>query len=279
MRPIWRGNLEISLVTIPVQMHTAHTSRKEMKFDLLHKQCKAKIIEQFFCPACEMAVGGNELGNGFKNEKGDYILVSDEDLQAAHKEAIGTIEVIRFVDGALVNPIYYCHAHYLTPRRGKNAIEAFALFRQAMVEEEKIALAKVVIRNKEHMLAIRPHDWTLAAYTLHYPEEIRNTQEIEEAEKVQAAKIDKQNLILAKSLIRKTTGGFVPEEFSGGYTKTLMEIIQAKAGNGQIRAVPKKATERVMSLEDALEKSIARTTRGQAKIPQPDKRGARKKAM
>ena len=192
-------------------MHTAHTSRKEeMRFDLLHQQCKSKIIEQFFCPACEMAVGSDELVKGFENKKGDYVLVSDEDLQAAHKQAIGTIEILRFVDGALVNPIYYCHAHYLTPRRGKNAIEAFALFRQAMIEEEKIALAKVVIRNKEHLLAIRPHEWTLAAFTLHYPEEIRNTQEIEEAETVKAAKIDKQNLILAKSLIRKTTGEFVP---------------------------------------------------------------------
>ncbi|MFZ0930099.1 MAG: Ku protein, partial [Syntrophobacteraceae bacterium] len=165
--------------------------------------------------------GSDELVKGFEYEKGAYVLVSDEDIQAAQKEAIGTIEVIRFVDGTRIDPIYYCHAHYLTPRRGKTATEAFALLRQAMVEEEKIALAKVVIRNKEHLLAIRPHDWTLVAFTLHYPEEIRSTEEMKEAATVKAAKVDKQSLMLAKSLIQNMTGSSSLKSFQAMITRKL----------------------------------------------------------
>jgi DNA end-binding protein Ku len=227
-----------------------------------------------------MAVGGDELVKGFEYEKGAYVLVSDEDLHAVPKEAVGAIEVIRFVDGARVDPIYYCHAHYLMPRR-KTAIEAFALFRQAMIEEKKLALARVVIRNTERLLAIAPYDGTLVAFTLHHPEEIGSPEDIKEAEKVKAAKIDKQSLHLAKSLIRKTTGEFVPEELSGDHSKILMEIIRAKVRNEQIKTAPEVAEkERVASLIDALEKSIQRAEK-QLEIPQTREQEptARRKAV
>jgi len=142
-----------------------------------------------------------------------------------------------------------------------------------MVEEEKIALAKVVIRNKEHLLAIRPHDWTLAAFTLHYPEEIHGTDKMKEAETVIAARIDKRNLILAKSLIRHTMGKFVPGEFSANdYSKTLLEIIRTKGKSEPVRIVPKGAAERVRSLADALEKSIERVKKERVDFRQPGKR-------
>ncbi len=275
MRPVWKGYLKIDLVAIPVQMYTAHTGQKGMRFDLLHRQCRSKITEQFFCPVCDRTVGGDELAKGFEYEKGVYILDSDEDFKAAQKKATRTVDIMKFVDGDKVDPIYFCHWHYLVPS-GKNAIEAFALFRQAMADENKIALAKAVIGNREHLLAIRARGGELVAFTLHHPEEISSPEEIKEAGKVRAARIDQQSLRLAKDLIRKTTGEFDLEELSGEHVKTLVEIIRDKSPAEPGNA-PAGEPDKLLSLMDALELSIERAGKNKLKIPRSRKQEPRAK--
>ncbi len=264
MRPAWKGYLKIDLVSIPVQIFTAHTGQKAMRFDLLHRQCKTKIAEQFFCPVCDRTVGSDELAKGFECEKGACVLDSDEDFKAAKNETSRTVEIIRFVNEAQVDPVFFCHWYYLVPS-GKSAIEAFALFLQAMADEKKIALATAVIGNKEHLLAIRPHDGELVAFTLHHPEEISSPEEVKEAGKVKAARIDQQNLRLAKSLIRKTTGEFDIEDLSGEHGKTLVEIMRGKGRDEPASAkVPEK--QKRLSLIDALEQSIERVGKSNLKV-------------
>lgn len=260
------------MVSVPVQMYTAHSGHRDSRFTLLHVQCGSRIEEQAFCRSCGRVVDRGELAKGVEVEKESYVVLSDEDIQILHKKAADSIRITKFVDESRINPLYFCHSHYLTPR-GKAGVEGFALLRQAMVEEKKAALAKIVIRDMEYLLAIMPHDGTMVAFTLHEPGEILSAGEIKEAEKVRAAKIDKQALRLARSLVRNNTGDIAPEDFLDDYSRVFLEIVRAKASNEPIRIemIPEK--KRAGNLLDALEESIespAKAKRRPARAPKPE---------
>lgn len=260
------------MVSVPVQMHTAHSGHRNTRFTLLHAQCGSRIEEQAFCRTCGKVVDRGELAKGVEIEKESYVVLSDEDIQNIHKKSADSIRVTKFVDESRINPLYFCHSHYLTPR-GKAGVEGFALLRQAMVEEKKAALAKIVIRDMEYLLAIMPHDGTMVAFTLHEPGEILSAGEIKEAEKVKAAKIDKQALRLARSLVRKNTGDIAPEDFLDEYSRVFLEIVRAKVTKEPIKIEMVPERKKVLSLLDALEKSVKseeRTTRRTTRAPRAE---------
>ena len=257
MRAVWKGYLKCGLVTIPVKMYNA-VKKKTLQFSLLHKECGTKIKQERFCPSCNRRVSNEELVRGYQYGKDCWIIITDEEIEKAKKESTDAIEILRFVDDGAISPIYYSEAHYLTPD-GEVALEAFALFHKAMKRMGKAALAKVVIRNREHLMALKPYDGSFLALTLHYAEELQALREIEGVGGVEGVDLDPSVLQMAEALIRNLSGDFEPEKYHDEYTRTLLEIIKAKAEGQEVKVEPKAEAQKVIDLMEALRQSVLAT--------------------
>ena len=254
MKAVWKGHLKCGLVLIPIKMYHA-ISQKSIHFNLLHKDCLGKVKLEKVCSKCGKRLSPEEIVKGYPYGKDRYIIVTDEDIEKAKRESTDFIEIIQFVDDSEIHPIYYSNSHYLAPD-GEAGFEAFALFHQAMIETKKAALAKIVMRNREYLLALKPYNGTMIAFTLYYHQEIKNLKEIEDIEKIKKIQIDQKALNMAKILIDNLSGNFEPEKYCDEYTETLMAIIKAKAEGEEIKVSPKVEKEKVISLMDALQRSI-----------------------
>jgi len=267
MKPIWKGYLKCSLVTIPVKLYHA-VSPKTPRFELLHRECGTKIKQERVCPKCGQTLSQEDLVRGYRYGKDLYVEVTDEDLRRAGKEATGTLDIVRFVEAAQIHPIYYADSHYLAPD-GAAGVEAMALFHAAMVEMDATALARLVLRNREHLLALRPYQGTLLAFTLHYPAEIVPVSSLEEMAGLHKVTVNADGLGMARTIIQYLKGNFVPEDYHDDYTETLLDLIKAKAAGEEFRVEPREEAEKVVSLMDALKKSVAQAA-GQGVPPKKD---------
>jgi len=258
MKAIWKGYLKFSLVMIPVKMYNAVSKRRAVPFHLLHGECKTRIKQQNVCPSCDKTLANEEMVRGFEYGKDMYVIVTDEEIQKVRKESTESIEISKFVDANQIQPIYYSDSHYLVPD-GKVGFDAFALLYRALLDAKKAALGKVVIRNRENIFSIQPFDGALIAYTLRYPEEVQTAEKVPEEEKVDKVEVDSGNLAMAKTLVQNMTGDFVSEENRDEYREALMEIIKAKAEGEEIKVEPKAEKAKVISLMEALKKSVKET--------------------
>ncbi len=258
MRPIWKGYIKLSLVTIPVKLYNTIGKRRSIAFHLFHRDCKNRIKEQKVCPVCNREVTNEEIIRGYEYAKDTYVIVTDQDLEKAQKESSEAIEIVKLVDDRQISPVYYSDSHYIVPD-GKIGTEAFALFYRALAETKKTALSRVVMRNREHLLAIKPYNGTLVGYTLYYPEQIQPVEKVEEAENVKKIQIDPNNLAMAKTLIENMSGDFIPSEYTDQYTQVLMDLIKAKAQGEEIKIEPRAERAKVINLMEALKKSVRQT--------------------
>src|SRR2546426_905154 len=152
MRPIWKGHLTFGLVTIPVKLYTA-TEPKDVRFRLLHSSCMTPIQNKRYCPHHEQIVDWNDVVRGYEYAKGKFVPVSDEDLERVPLDTAGTVNVTSFADLSEIDPIYYEKSYYLAPDEGGQ--KAFRLLHETMDETTKVAVGKVVIKEKEHLVAAR----------------------------------------------------------------------------------------------------------------------------
>jgi DNA end-binding protein Ku len=263
MKTVWKGYLRFSMVTIPVRMYSALNRRETIHFNLLHKTCGTRISQHNFCPECNKELKSDDIIRGYKYGKNEYIQITDEEIRKARKESTETIDIMKFVDDDQISPIFYSDAHYLVPD-GKAGTDAFSLFKKAIERTNKAALAKVVIRNREHLFSIKPHDGALVAYTLHYPKEIRGLDELEETGTVDRVKVDEQSLSLAVQLIENLSGDFKGDEIVDEYSNALTDVINAKA-EGREYKVERKERKKVVNLMDALRESVRETGRAPGK--------------
>lgn len=262
MKAVWKGYLKCSLVTIPIKMYNA-IAKSSLQFHLYHQECGSPIRQEQVCPVHQRRLANDEVVRGYQYGKDLHVVVSDEDLRRAQQESSDTIEVLKFVDARQIDPIYYTEAHYLAPD-GQAGAEAFALFLRAMEETEKTALARVVMHNREHLFNIRPYHGVFAAFTLHYPEEIKSVQEIEEAGWAAKVPVDAGNLQMARAIVAHLSGDFAPEQYRDEYSRTLLELIKAKAEGKELKAEPQVERRQVIDLMEALKRSVAETTHAPA---------------
>jgi DNA end-binding protein Ku len=257
MRAIWKGYLKCSLVTIPIKMFTAVTKRP-LPFHLYHKECGSRINQENVCPVCGRTLGPDEIVKGYQYGKDLHVVLTEDDFRKAQQESTDIIDILRFVDQEQINPIYYSDAYYLAPD-GQAGAEAFAVFHRAMAETGKTAVARAVMRHREYLYNLRPHNGVFIAFALHYAQEIRGVGEIEAAEALPPLKISGDHLEMAKTIISHLSGDFVPEDYRDEYTQTLLAIIRAKAEGQEIAAEPRVEREKVINLMEALQKSVAAT--------------------
>lgn len=272
-RSIWTGLITFGLVSIPVKLFSA-TESSRVSFHLLHNDCQTRIKEQRFCPTCERQVEWEEIEKGFEYAKGEYVVLTSEDMEKLPLPSKNAIEITEFVKSAEVDPIYFDRTYYLEPE--KSAGKPFALFIKALNTKSMLGIGTITIRTRERPCALRPLGDTLSVTTLLYPNEIR----IDLGAKVPEARISKQEQQMAANLVDAMTNKFEPDKFEDHYEAALQELIEAKIEGAPIKQPKRARKEKVVDLMDALKASVNQA-KGGKKTTRPRARKAssgRKKA-
>lgn len=252
MRSMWKGAVSFGLVYVPVKLYTA-TEQKDIRFNYLHEKCKTPVQYRRFCPYCQSEVSMEEIVRGYEYEKGKYVVLKEEDFEKLEETGGGrNIEILDFVNLAEIDPIYFEKAYYLAP--GDGGAKVYELLKRAMNETGKVAVARVVIRSREALAALRVSGNTLVMSTMHYPDEIRQVSALPEMN--YQVNLHENEVKMAVSLISSLSAEFSPEKYTDTYRQGLMEVIQAKIAGEAIEMPAKPETGKVVDLMEALKASI-----------------------
>lgn len=252
MRSMWKGAVSFGLVYVPVKLYAA-TEQKDIRFNYLHEKCKTPVQYRRFCPYCQSEVSMEEIVRGYEYEKGKYVVLKEEDFEKLEESGGGrNVEILDFVDFAEIDPIYFEKAYYLAP--GDGGAKVYELLKRAMNETGKVAVARVVIRSREALAALRVSGNTLVMSTMHYPDEIRQASALPEMN--YQVNLHENEVKMAVSLISSLSAEFSPEKYTDTYRQGLMEVIQAKIAGEAIEMPAKPETGKVVDLMEALKASI-----------------------
>jgi DNA end-binding protein Ku len=252
MRAIWSGSISFGLVSVPVRMFSA-TESKELRFHFLHKKDLQPIGYDKVRKDTGRHVDPDDVVRGFEIEKGRYVPIEDEDLDRLDIELTHSIDILDFVDLEEIDPIYYRKAYYLLPQEG--AEKPYRLLVKALEETGKVGIAKVVIRNKQHLAALRPYEGVLLLETMYYSDEVRKPERVDgSGTRVQKAEVD-----MAKSLVENLSDDFDPKKYDDTYRKELLSLIRAKAKGKELPEPAEEEEAEVVDLMAALRESVAET--------------------
>ena len=253
MRSIWRGTISFGLVSVPVRMFTA-TESKELRFHFLDKSDLQPIGYDKVRRDTGERVEADEIVRGFEVEKGRYVPLEDEDLDRLDIELTHSIDICDFVDLDEIDPIYFRKSYYLFPEEG--AEKPYRLLVRALEETGKVGIAKIVIRNKEHLAALRPWNGILVLETMYYADEVRKPEEVGGKVRLQNAEVE-----MAKSLVENLSAKFEPEKYDDRYRKELLELLRAKAKGKKLPEPEPQEDAEVVDLMAALRESVDQTAR------------------
>ena len=255
MRSLWNGSISFGLVNIPVKLY-AGTSSNDIKFNYLHSVCHTPIKYQKTCPTCAREVTEEEIVKGYEFAKAQYVIMDEGDFEATAPDKTRSIDILDFVQLARIDPVYFQRTYYLEP--GETGLKAYHLLKRAMLEKQQIAIAKIVIRARESLAALRVYGPGLALETMYYPGEIRAIEELTQV--ITEPEINERELEMAMMLIDNLTTEFVPEKYHNEYQNMLANIIEQKvAGQEVTPAPPPPAAGKVIDLMAALEASVQAT--------------------
>jgi DNA end-binding protein Ku len=251
MRSIWSGTISFGLVSVPVRMYSA-TQSKELKFHFLDKRDLKPIGYDKVRKDTGRSVPQDRIVRGFEIEKGKYVPLEDEDLDRLDIELTHSIDILDFVSLDEIDPIYYRKAYYLLPQDG--AEKPYRLLVRALDETEKVGIAKVVIRNKQHLAALRAYDGRLILETMYYPDELREPESVDGGTRLQKAEVE-----MAKSLVENLSSSFKPDKYDDTYRKELLALIRAKAKGKELPEPQEPEEGEVIDLMAALRESVDQT--------------------
>jgi len=237
-RAIWKGSISFGLVNIPIQVYSAIQKEDFTSFNQLCEKGH-KIKYKKWCPIEEREVSWSEIKKGYEITKNDYVVIEKEDLEGIRLKTNNTVEVKEFIDGEDFDPIFIEKNYYVGPDQGKKksetASKAYSLFVKILHETKKIAIGKVVLREREQLVALRAYQRGLVMHQLKYLDEIRPMDEIGGIDSSQ--KIDDKELSLGKTLVESlTTEKFDPGQYSDTYAKELEKLIEAKTKGQKVAA-------------------------------------------
>jgi DNA end-binding protein Ku len=270
-RTMWKGAISFGLVSIPVRLYPA-TEEKTLRFNQLHDKDHGRIKYQRVCSIDGEEVAFENIVKGYEYEKGQYVVLEDEDFDAVPVKSSRAIDIVQFVDLEEIDPLYFQKSYYLVPEEA--GLKAYTLLRQAMSDDGRVAVAKVAIREKEHLATLRFKDEVFILETMFWPDEIRPA-DFEEFDK--QVDVRPQEIQMARSLIENLTGDFKPEEFKDEYREALLDVVQKKVAGEEVEAVPEPEPTRVVDLMDALKASVEQTKKKAAAPKKTASRTAQRK--
>lgn len=251
MHTVWKGAISFGLVHVPVKMFSA-TEDKDISMRYIHKQCGTPLAYVRKCSHCETEVEWEEIAKGYEYDKGHFVLFEKEELEALSADANKEIKIIDFVNLTDIDPIYFQKTYYLSP--SDTGANAYSLLLEAMKQSEKIGIAKVSIRTKSSLAAIRVIDQCIVMETIFYPDEIRAVEQVPNLPG--ETKVNDKELQMAQMLIEQLSTPFEPENYEDDYRQNLMELIQKKVAGEEIKVAPQQPTTNVIDLMSALQASL-----------------------
>ncbi len=253
MRALWKGAVSFGLVNIPVRLYAA-TERKSVKFSYLHAECSTPIRYMKWCPACEREVAAPEIVRGYEYEKGRYVVLRDEDFERIPLKTTRTIDIVDFVNLGEIDPVYYDKTYFLEPADG--GVKPYFLLHRVMENTGKIAIAKVIIRSRESLAAVRTYrDGTLVMETMFYPDEIRSAKELVGTR--EEVSLDPREIEMAENLVQNLSARFDPAKYTDKYREALLRVIHEKIKGAEVEEVaPVAETGKVVDLMEALRASL-----------------------
>jgi DNA end-binding protein Ku len=279
-RAYWKGSLKLSLVSCPVLLYPASTSAEKTRFHMINKETGNRLKQQMVDAESGDIVEGDQKARGYELTKGEYVEIEKDELDAVQIESNHTIDIDSFVPKDEIDKRYLNHPYYIAPD-GKAGVDAFAVIRDAMKDQDRVALARIVLTNREHIIAIEPLGKGLLGTTLRYPYELRD--EGEYFDDIKSPKISKDMIELAGHILKTKAAHFDPSRFKDEYENALKKLVKRKAAGKPVRTAEREEKpDNVISLMDALKQSLKgkastkRAAHSPARRPAP--RRAAKKA-
>ena len=260
-RPSWQGHLKLSLVTCPVALYTATNSGGDVHFNLINPKTNNRIKMITTDPETG-PIDRSDLVKGYEVSKGEYILLTDDEIKSVKLESTKTIDIERFVPGDEIDRIYWDNPYYLAPD-GKLAQEAFAVIRTAMEKSGQIALGRIVMATRERILALEPRGKGILAYTIRTDAEVRKPDEIFSS--ISDEKANPAMIAIAEKIIEQQEGPFDPSQFVDRYEEALKSLIEDKQKGHKVKAVADPEDTNVVDLMATLRASLAAKAKGEPK--------------
>lgn len=252
-RAIWSGSVNFGLVTIPVKLMTA-VRGNDLSFNQLHDKDEGRIKYARTCAECGEEVPWEHIVKGYEVEKGQYVIITDDDLKSVAVEATQSVDILEFVDISEINPMYFDKPYYLEP--DKKGRHAYALLRDALEQSGKVGVAKVVLRQREHLAALKPNGDALVLELMHWADEMVEESSLDLPDRVEKPR--ENEMKAAMMLIDAMAGTFDPEQFKDTYKEQVLAMIEARAAGKaapKSTAKPRPATN-VVNILDVLERSL-----------------------
>ena len=256
MRSVWNGTLSFGLVSIPISLFPA-TRREELKFRLLRKNDLSPVNYKRVAEADGKEVKWEDIVKGYEYEKGKFVVIKDEDFKRVDIEATQTVDIINFVDIAEVDPLFYYKPYYMEV--GKGGDKAYVLLREALANSGRIAIAKVVIKTRQHLAAVKPEKHGLMLELMHFPDELIDAEEFKSPAQKSVGAAETR---MAAQLIQGMSAKWTPEMYKDDYREALEKVVEAKIeSGGKSPPAPKrmKKATNVIDLVDVLRQSLAQT--------------------
>ncbi len=252
MKALWKGAITFGLISIPVRLYSA-VSEKGLKFHLLHEEDGGRIKYKRECAKCGKEVGWDDIVKGYEYSKDHYVQFTEEELDAVDVDSIRAIDVVAFVPLESIDPIYFNKTYYVAPE--PSGLKAYRLLQEALEAEGQVGIAKVALRDKEHLATVRLKDDVFVLETMHWPDEIR-VPDFEELDK--NVEVRDQEVKMARQLVQQLSDEFKPEEFQDEYRKALEALVEKKVEGEEITVapVPEEEPTKVVDLMEALKQSV-----------------------
>ncbi len=268
-RPTWKGYLRLSLVSCPVRLYPATTRSERVSFHLLNPKTRNRIELRPHDPETDEEIQRDQLVRGYEFDKGRYVVVDQSEIDALRIESSETIDLVRFVDEAEIDPIFFAAPYFIAPE-GKIADETFRVIQEAMRAERKAGIGRVVLSTREHPALLMPRQRGMMLLTLRSSEEVRSDDEV--FADLEGVEVDPEMVDMARRIIQQKSGPFDAEELTGDrYQAALRELVASKV-HGETPAATRAATPapgNVINLMDALKRSLAA---GDGKPPAPSRK-------
>jgi DNA end-binding protein Ku len=253
-RAYWKGSLKLSLVSCPVLLYPASTSVEKTRFHMINKETGNRLKQQMVDSETGDVVESDQKGRGYEVSKGEYVEVEREELEAVQVESNHTIDIDSFVPRDEIDKRYLNHPYYIAPD-GKAGVDAFAVIRDAMKDKDRVALARIVLSNREHVIAIEPLGKGLLGTTLRYPYELRDEDDY--FDDIKNPKISKDMIELASHILDSKAAHFDPSKFKDEYENALKTLVKRKAAGKPMKTVEREEKpDNVINLMDALRQSL-----------------------
>jgi len=253
-RPYWKGYLRLSLVNCPVVLYPASSQNEKIHFHQINRKTGNRLRQQMVDEHTGKVVDRDDKGRGYELSKGKYVEIEPDELDAVEVEATHTIDIDTMVPAEEIDRRYFDKPYYIAPN-GKTGADAFKVIRNAMEETGRVALARIVMAQREHIIALEPFDKGFLGTTLRYEDEVRDAKPY--LGSIPSPRVDKEMVDIAKTILEKKAGHFDASKFKDEYQAALKKLVKRKAAGHTIEAQPVDEDRgNVISLMDALRQSI-----------------------